>query len=623
MKLTILSRNLGAFCVGLLLLSSTAFGQAIERIEPPFWWVGMQSPALQLLVHGPNVAALQLQIHYPGVRVIKQHRTSNANYLFVDLQLDGTTQPGQIELEFVKTDTQAVVLRQRYTLHQRKPESSQRQGFGPKDAIYLVVPDRFANGNPHNDSISTLSERTNRAAPSGRHGGDIEGLRQHLRYIAGLGFTQIWPTPLTENNALQYSYHGYASTDFYQVDARLGSNASYAAMVQEAKQIGLGVIQDIVLNHIGQGHWWMQDLPSPDWLNQWPQYTQTQHAHISIPDPHAAQADRQQYTDGWFVPEMPDLNQRNPLLANYLMQMSIWWVEYADLSGIRMDTHSYSDKAFLAQWSERLVSEYPKLSIVGEEWSPLPAVVAYWQKGKKNHDGYLAATPSLIDFPLHGAMLDALNDTNPGHSGLMKLYEALAQDFVYADASKLVLMDGNHDTSRLFSLLNEDLALYKMALIYLATTQRIPQFFYGTELLLTSPKQRDDGIVRADFPGGWPSDPVNAFTGKGLSTEQMHAQQFVRQLFNWRKTAMAVHEGHLLHYVPSEGSYVYFRLSPQQKLMIVMNKNTQAIQLDTKRFAQVLPIGATVRNVLDGSTAAVAVGLRVAARSAVIFEIED
>lgn len=613
-----------------LLLASglAAHGQAssppapsLDRVEPPMWWVGMQQRTLQLLVHGPRVAQLRPELSYPGVTLRDVTRVESGNYLFLHLDIAPDTAAGEFELRFL--DAQGVALRHRYTLQARQAQSTRRQGFGPKDVIYLLVPDRFANGDAANDRVAALSEGVNRADPGARHGGDLQGIAQHLDYIAGMGFTQIWPTPLTENNQPSHSYHGYASTDLYQVDARFGSNEAYRELVATARAKGIGFIADIVLNHIGSNHWWMRDLPARDWLNQWDRFTETNHKRISLLDPHAAPSDRKAFTDGWFVATMPDLNQRNPLLAEYLIQNSIWWVEYAGLSGIREDTFSYSDKRFLSEWSRRLLQEYPDLTLVGEEWTNSPALIAYWQRGKRNDDGFVPGMPSMMDFPFYEALHDSLTGSESHASGLGKLHEVIGHDFLYPDPSRLVIFEGNHDTSRLFTQLGEDPALVRMAMACLATLRGIPQFFYGTEILMRSPRQRDDGQVRADFPGGWPGDTVNARTGAGLDPQQRQTQQYLRQLLNWRKTASALHDGKLMHYAPQQGTYVYFRYDDKQKVMVVLNKNTSATTLDTTRFAEMLGPRAWGRDVIDQTRHELGQSLRVPARSALVLEVSQ
>lgn len=609
----------GLLALGLAFLSST-HAMTLDHIEPRSWWVGMKQPGLQLMLHGEGIGRLQARVAHPGVTLRGQQRLESPNYLVLDLEIAPDARPGDVPIELM--DGTQRVLRHPYPLQARAPGSAQRRGFGPQDAIYLIVSDRFAQGLPA-PAPAGMKEGERRALPGGRHGGNLAGMRQHLDYIAGMGFTQIWPTPLTENDGAEYSYHGYASTDLYRIDPRFGSNEDFRDFVSEARARGLGVIQDIVLNHIGAGHWWMRDLPARDWLNQWPSYTETSHARMSVQDPYAADSDRRAFTDGWFTPNMPDLNQRQPVLANYLVQNSLWWIEYAGLSGVRTDTYSYSDKAFLARWSARLLEEYPHLNMVGEEWSPHPAVVAYWQRGKRNHDGYISHMPSMMDFPLHEALLASLTEADGNATGFTRLYEALAHDFVYPDPARLVVFEGNHDTPRVIAALHEDLALYKMATAYLALTRRIPQFFYGSEVLLSSPRERDDGAVRGDFPGGWAGDPVNAFTGEGLTPRQREAQDWLRRLLNWRRQQAAIHEGRLVHYSPRDGAYVLFRQLGRRTLMLVLHKGEQAGRLTVDRYPEMLHAGQRWHEVMSGRRGTLAQDLALPARSAQIFELED
>lgn len=597
----------------LLMTLPAMAAETAHRVEPPNWWVGMRDTSLQLMLHAPGIADAQPTLTpYPGVTLKASHRVTSANYLFVDLDIGPNTKPGELVLSVAGKPL-------RYTLMARAPGSAERQGFGPKDAIYLVVPDRFAQGGSGRQT--DMKEGVDRKDHGGRHGGDLAGLRQHLGYIAGLGFTQVWPTPLVENNSAKYSYHGYAATDFYRIDPRFGTNDDFGAFVAEARSKGVGVIQDIVLNHIGAGHWWMKDLPAPDWVNAWPQYTETHHARMTLQDPYASANDRKRFTDGWFVPAMPDLNQRRPELATYLTQMTLWWIESYGLSGLRTDTYSYSDREFLSRWSARVMQEYPRLNIVGEEWSPHPAVVSYWQRGKKNHDGYVSHAPSMMDFPMQANLLAALLEDDGAHTGLTKLYEGLAHDFVYPDPANLVLFDGNHDTPRLFSLLKNDVGLTRIALAYLATTRRIPQLFYGSELLMQSPTERDDGRVRADMPGGWKGDTVDAFTGAGLTAEQRDMQDWVSRLFTWRKGATVIHDGALMQFAPLEGVYVFFRYDAGRTVMVALNKTGKAVDLPTARFAERLAVGYRARDVLGGDSFTIGTTIRVPARSPLILEL--
>jgi glycosidase len=623
---------LGLKLVGLLGIYGLSFGlqaasehaSRVQRVEPLNWWVGMQHPTVELMLYGDKLAELTPKLSYPGVSISAVHRTDNPNYLFVELTLSADAAAGTLPLQLWRGAK--AVQQVDYPLLARNEGSAQRQGFSPADAIYLITPDRFVNGDPSNDSVPGMLEQANRQDDNGRHGGDLAGMQQALPYLQQLGVTAVWPTPLTENNQPAFSYHGYSATDFYRVDPRFGSNAQFRDFVAAANSLGIKVIQDIIVNHIGSNHWWLPDLPAKDWLN-FPSgdgngnFVPTNHNRSTIQDPYAADIDRELFTDGWFVDTMPDLNQRNPRLATYLIQNSIWWVEYAGLSGIREDTYSYADKAFLSEWGRRIMQEYPQFNIVGEEWSPNPLIVSYWQAGKQNKDGYVSHTPAMLDFPLYDALLKSLAEPESWNSGWIRLYEMLSNDHVYADPFNLVIFEGNHDTARLFSVLGEDQDLFRMALSYLFTMRGIPQLFYGTELALTSPPQRDDGKVRADFPGGWAGDKVNAFTGVGLTDTQRMAQQLVSRLLNWRKTASAIHQGKLLHFAPDRGTYTYFRYNEQQTVMVVMNKQPHPVTLELARFRQVLPAKVQATEVLTGAKLQLQQQLTVPARGVLILDI--
>ena len=571
----------------------------IDHVEPLNWWVGMNHKELQIMVHGENIAALTPELQYAGVSLAGVEHTNNKNYLFLNLLINENAKPGALNIIFKQDDKK--VAQFTYKLLARAKDSANRRGFTASDAIYLITPDRFANGNPANDSRPDVIEAPNRNNSNGRHGGDIQGMQKHLDYIADLGFTMIWPTPLIQNNQKEYSYHGYSLTDHYKIDSRFGSNEDFKNYVMAANKKGVGIIQDIVLNHIGSGHWWMQDLPAEDWLNFQTGFVPTNHQHTTALDLHVAKEDRKFFTDGWFVDTMPDLNQRNPFLAKYLIQNTLWWIEYANLSGVREDTYSYSDKNFLAAWGKYILEEYPNFNMVGEEMNSNPQILAYWQKDVKNRDGYESWLPSLMDFPVVFLMPSVLNEKESYSSGFIKLYEMIANDFVYADPMKLVVFPDNHDTSRIFSLLHDDINLLKNSLVFTATTRGIPQMYYGTEVLAKSPIERNDGVIRSDMPGGWADDSVNAFTGKGLSADQKDIQALVKKLFNWRKTNNAITEGKLIHFVPDNSTYVYFRYTDSKTVMVVLNKNSQDIELNLGRYQEVIKGKAIGMNILTGS----------------------
>ncbi|MET0355636.1 MAG: glycoside hydrolase family 13 protein [Cellvibrio sp.] len=612
-------KKLFAIVVLTLSISAQASTYEIKHIEPLNWWVGMHHPDLQLMVHGENIAELSPSVNYAGVTLAGTEKTNNKNYLFINLHISNTAKAGSFPIAFKNGDKTLVTVN--YKLEARAKNSALRTGFNSGDAIYLLVPDRFANGTSKNDSMSDQLEKANRTFNGGRHGGDLKGMRDHLDYIAAMGFTMVWPTPLVENNMEQYSYHGYSATNHYKIDSRFGTNEDYKNYVAAANKKGVGIIQDIVLNHIGSGHWWMNDLPASDWINFPDKYTETTHRRTAIHDPHAAPEDAKLFTDGWFVKTMPDLNQRNPLLAKYLIQNSVWWVEYANLSGIREDTYSYSDKHFLSEWTKHLLEEYPNFNIVGEEWTSNHAIVASWQKGKHNDNGYVSYLPSLMDFPIHEAMRTALTENETFSSGLIKLYETIANDFIYANPMNMVVFPDNHDTSRIYAALNNNLDLFKNAMVLTATTRGIPQFFYGSEVLATSPKERDDGAVRSDMPGGWAGDKVNAFAGKQLNTQQQDAQQFLKTLLNWRKTSAVIKTGKLIHYVPEKSTYVYFRYTDTKSVMIVLNKNSQDIDLDLTRYKSSLNGKSSGKNILTGELLNLSTSLKLKAMIPVVVEL--
>ncbi|GAB5378881.1 MAG: glycoside hydrolase family 13 protein [Aliiglaciecola sp.] len=603
-----------------LCVSHLTSAKSIEHLEPAFWWVGMAHPELQLMVHGQEIGLTTPQIDYKGVALTSVETTDNPNFLFINLNLADDVKAGSFDIVFTRNGL--TVANYQYELKKREAQSAQREGFSPKDVIYLITPDRFANGDTSNDSMDSLKEQKNRQYKGGRHGGDIQGIINHLDYLDDMGFTQIWTMPLMENDMERYSYHGYSTTDYYQIDPRFGSNELYKSLSQQAKTRGIGIIQDVILNHIGSEHWWMYDRPSSDWINNNYEFTPTTHMRESLHDPHAVESDIVGFNDGWFVPTMPDLNQRNPLLATYLIQNAIWWIEYAGLSGLRVDTYSYSDMDFLSDWTRRVMLEYPNLNIVGEEWSVNPSIVAFWQKGSPRHNEYKSDLPSVMDFPTQVKLVNSLTKSETWATGLRELYESVASDFVYGDPYNLVVFGDNHDMSRIYSQLNEETDLFYMAMTYVLTTRGIPQIFYGTEILMANPGTDDHGIIRTDFPGGWQSDKVNAFTGEGLSKAQRDAQLFMKTLLNWRKTSSAITQGKMKHYTPKDGVYVYFRHSEEQTVMVVLNKNDVSVDLPLARFSKMIGEASHGINVIEKTRVSLNNKLTLSAKSATVLELK-
>ncbi len=604
------------------LLPNLGVAQKVDKIEPSFWWADMKSPKLQVMLYGEKIGHLMPEISYEGVKVEKSIRVKNSNYLFIDLDIEGA-KPGKFDI--VLKDGEKTALTQAYELRARKPNSAMREGFNSSDVMYLITPDRFANGDPSNDAVAGLSDQPNREHPGGRHGGDLQGLLDNLDYFEDMGITTLWVNPVLENNQPIYSYHGYSTTDYYKVDARYGSNELYKKLVDEAGKRGIKCIMDMIVNHCGSEHWWMKDLPMDDWINfQNEPYQQTNHRREALQDPYAAPSDRKLHNDGWFVETMPDLNQNNELMATYLIQNSIWWIEYLGLAGIRMDTYSYPDKYYMTEWTRRVMEEYPNFNVVGEEWSENPAIVAHWQKGKVNHDGYVSYLRSLMDFPMQKAISEAMNDEeNHWNKGLIKMYHGLANDFLYPEPNELVVFLDNHDMSRFYTQVGEDPALLKMGLAYILTTRGIPQIYYGTEILLSNPGTEDHGIIRSDFPGGWKGDKVNAFTGKGLSEDAKDVQSYLKTLMNWRKGKTVISQGELTHFAPENGHYVYFRYNKDKTVMVVLNKNKEASQLKLGRFHRYLKQAKAGKNVADGKVYDLkGESITVPAKSALILELE-
>lgn len=575
MKKTILS-------ILLLFATIVAYSQVtIDKVDPPFWWADMKNPNLQLLVYGNNISQTNVMIKQKGLILSKKTPIKN-NYLILDLNI-GRAKPGNYLIEFLQEGKLVAALN--FELKARRQNSAERGSFTTADVFYLIMPDRFANGNPDNDNMPGMLEKADRTNPHGRHGGDIEGITNNLDYLQKLGVTAIWNTPLLENNMPAYSYHGYAITDFYKVDPRFGTNQSYRTMVDEAHEKGIKVVMDMVFNHFGTGHLWMKDLPEKDWVNQWPEFTRSNYRGGVITDPYRSQYDETKMANGWFDVTMADLNQKNPYVAQYLIQNSIWWVEYAGLDGIRQDTYPYPDKEFMAKWMRELRFEYPNINVVGEAWINYVPQISYWLENNHNSDGYNSALTNVFDFPLMMAIQKALTEGEGWDTGLARLYEILSQDFLYSDPSKIITFADNHDIERIYQVVKTP-ANIKMAMGFLATTRGIPLVYYGTEALSDRGNLEGDPGKRKDFPGGWAGDSVNFFTQKNLSSDQVDVYNFMEKLFNWRKSCTAVHQGKLTHYIPEDGVYVYFRTLGEKVVMVLMNNNESSKTINTKRFAE-------------------------------------
>ena len=569
----------------LLIIPIFSFAQ-IEKVEPPFWYAGMNLSKIQIMFYGKNIAENQVTVS-DKIKIIDIKKTENPNYIFVTIE---TKNVAPKDLVFSFSNNKKVQYTHNYPLKPRRKDSKNRKSFDSSDLIYLIMPDRFANGNPSNDSTNDTTEKADRASSAGRHGGDIAGIIQNLDYINSLGATAIWSTPLCEDNDEKYSYHGYGQSDVYKIDPRYGSNDDYLKLSTELHKLGMKNIMDYVTNHWGWQHWMIKDLPTKTWINQWSEYTQSNFKMATQSDSNASEIDFKKCVDGWFVNSMPDLNQSNPLVLNYLTQNAIWWIEFANLDGLRVDTYTFNDKKAMAIWAKSVTNEYPNLNIVGEVWLYTQAQNAYWQKDSKIGaiQNYNSNLPSIMDFGLNEILINVFNeDVQDRKNGIIKVYDHFSSDFLFPNINNLLVFAENHDTNRLNDNYKNDFRKYKMALSIIATVRGIPQIYYGSEVGLNGNREKNgDGDIRKDFPGGWQSDINNAFKNLGRTDEQNNFHDFTSKLFNWRKTNDAIHFGKTKHYIPENSVYVYFRYNEKKTVMVVINNNLENQKIKTNRFQE-------------------------------------
>jgi len=580
----------------------------------------MEYNQIQLLVHGENLTGTEVKSNSDYIQINKVHSPDNSHYLFLDIEIKHEAEPGNYNLIFTGKNQETV--QHRFELKERELKDNIRQGFDSRDVIYLLMPDRFSNGDPSNDDMEKMLEKANRDDPDGRHGGDLRGIINHLDYVAGMGFTTLWINPLVENNMSVLSYHGYAITDHYNTDPRFGSNEDYIELINQAHSKGLKVIMDMVFNHAGTNHYLVKDLPAPDWVNQWEEFTRSNFRGEVKIDPYASEYDKVLMSEGWFDVTMADLNQENPYVLKYLIQNSVWWIEYARIDGIRMDTYPYPDKKAMAEWAKTIHKLYPSFTILGEIWLQKPSHTAYWQNNDRNYDAYRSYVPVVTDFPLHYAVIEALNEEEGWTKGLARLYYILSQDFLYKNPDNLLIFPDNHDLNRFYTSLGENPAKFELGIAFLLTTRGIPQIYYGTEILMTGEEHKGHGFIRQDFPGGWSGDTINAFTGEGLNSEQREAQEFVKTILQWRKTVPAVQNGDLMHFIPENNTYVYFRYTDTESVMVVLNKNKDDILLDTDRYRERLDGFSSAVNVLTHEKISNLDELEISGMSPLILELK-
>ena len=611
---------------------------SIERINPTNWYVGMKNPKLQLLVYGKNIKDCDVKINYQGVTLEKINKVENPNYLFLDLNVAPETKAGQMNIELSKTIQiqkgrkktidQIIKITQPYQLNVRDKKP---QVIDSKDFIYLILPDRFSNGDSSNDKFSDMADpESDRKSPFLRHGGDLLGIQNHLDYFTELGVTTLWLNPIIENNqpqtneggAMRSAYHGYGFTDQYNVDKRLGGNEAYKKLIDAAHSKGLKIIQDAVYNHVGINHWILKDMPMKEWLNQWKTYTNTSYRDEPVVDIlHGNKSDFEIMQNGWFVPFLPDLNQKNPYVANYLIQHALWTVENFGIDGWRIDTYQYNDLPFMNRCNDALSNEYGNMYITGENSVNNIYSQAYHVKNNINLP-FKANLPSANDFVLEGAILEGLNQNFDWGKGFNKIYSVLSNDALYQNPDLNMTFLDNHDHDRFFSIVGEDMNKYKLGIGFLLTTRGVPQLYYGTENLTKNFKNPSDAEVRKDFEGGWVDDKVNKFLASGRTEKENEAFNFVKKLANYRKNSESLTTGKLTQYLPMDGIYVYFRHTKDKSVMIIMSQNKENRNLDTNRFMENIQGYISMKNVMTEELISDLKTLKIPANSFTILELQ-
>lgn len=595
----------------------------ITNVEPPYWWTGMANDTLQIMVTGPDIARAEVSVDYPGVRLCEQTALESPNYKLLYFVIGRDARPGTMEIDFRLGRRSE---RLPYELKARDRAAADYEGFDASDVLYLLMPDRFASdGNAGADEASLeFRPDPDRTRPNARHGGNIAGLRRHLDYLDSLGVTALWLCPVLENDMPGGSYHGYATTNYYRVDPRFGTNEEYRQLIEEAHARGLKVVMDMIFNHSGSNHPWMKDMPSHDWYNHPGGDVMTNFRLTTVHDPYVSDYDFDKTTNGWFVSSMPDLNQRNPHLKKYLTQNSIWWIEAMKINGIRMDTYPYADMDAMSDWARDVLAEYPNFNIVGECWYANEAGSAFWQSGSKLNpkDTHL---PTVMDFWYIQNGREAFNSQTDPWNGLNKVYDHLAQDFLYADPQHVLTFLDNHDSDRFLEAMPESvdsLGAWKLAQTVLLTSRGIPQIYYGTELLMYGSKKISDGNIRLDFPGGFPGDSVDAFTAAGRTEVQNDAWNFLSRLLNWRRGQAneVIAKGRLKHFMPQNGVYAYERRLGDRAVVVLMNGNDEPLDVTMERTVEVLPYGSTWTDALSGEAFTIPEAMTMSPRQILILQ---
>ena len=557
------------------------------KCYPTNWWTGMKWNKVQVMIHGDAIADADggFSINYPGVKLAKVNKVENPNYVFLDLVIAPTTKPGMLKIKVNKLNAPFSI---NFEIKERRKGRGTvfAQGVTAKDFIYLILPDRFSNADPTNDRIVGMRDQSlNRDTVYDRHGGDIQGITNHLEYLQTLGVTTLWLNPVIENDRVNRTEHGYAFTDHYKIDRRLGGEKAYQAMIDAAHQKGLKIIQDAVYNHVDEKHITVLDKPMKGWLHNWPVYTNTTYKDQVVFDPYASKADQKKLVDGWFTPQMPDLNQRNPFVANFLLQHALWTVEEFGIDGWRVDTYAYNDLPFMNKCNKALTDEYPKLTIFGETWFQGVPNQSYFVDNNLQLP-FKSNLKGATDFQTLWGIQDAMTKDFGWTDGVNKLYTTLAQDFLYKDPTRNVLFLDNHDISRFYSVVGEDMNKYQSSLTWLFTCRGIPQIYYGDELATTGVTSPNDGYVRLDFPGGFPGDQINKFEPAGRTGKDREIWNHIYALANFRKKSSALTTGKMMQFVPEDGVYVYFRYDARQTVMVVMNTSKTDKTISFDKYAE-------------------------------------
>jgi glycosidase len=600
-------------------LSSTGGEVDQVRVEPPFWWTGMANQTLEILIYDEKIKDFEVNLNAnKSIQLKTVHRVANPNYLFIEIVIGPGTKPCIFDIILSKG---AITKKYPYELKTRKKDPSKVQGLNSSDLIYLIMPDRFANGDYTNDSFDDmLQSGINRDKMYFRHGGDLQGIINQLDYLQELGVTALWLNPVMENDQPYASYHGYAVTDHYNIDKRFGSNEAYKTFVEKCHEKGIKVIMDIIFNHCGHEHWLIKDLPSEDWVHQWSEFTRSNFRSSVLSDPYASKSDTKQLLEGWFDYSMPDLNQKNPRLANYLIQNTIWWVEYSGQDAYRIDTWFFPDQDFLSDWAKRIKEEFPTLGMYGETWAQMQSVQATFAQNSGLTDGYNSNLPSITDFQLHFALEEALMKPQGWTEGVSKIYYTLAQDFLYEDPQRNVIFLDNHDKSRFFSTIEEDVDKFKSGIAFLLTMRGIPSLYYGTEQLFSG-ISNPDGLVRQDFPGGWKDDKINKFKTTDRTAAEKDAFEYVKKLAHYRKNTPTLHNGKLTHFMPVDGIYVYFRYDNDKTIMVIMNTNEKGIEATTDRFTERMAGFTKAKNVVSEKVLTNLEKIKIGKNSTIVLEL--